>query len=184
MAKIGLDIDENGKPTAIAAATVRWQNERRKEGLYRDVWALESLSASSYDEAVERVAEIADEATREARGYQPTLYGNVTTAGRAVLGALRGNGIRAEMKPVYLTPGDERTEKDDGVTLGRGWLVSRLQKRLQSGGLHLPDNAAAEELTQELLDYRHTDDSLGPLMTALGLAVHKEWSGIGRIIRF
>jgi len=186
METIGLDIDENGKPTAVAAVTTEGRKEpgaRWRRG-HRDVWVLESLSASSYDEAVRRVAEIVDEATRRAPRYQPTLYGNVTGTGKAVLGALRGKGVRAKMKPVYLTPGDERTEKDDGVRLGTGWLVSRLQDLLQNDRFHLLDAVGAEELKQELLDYRHTDDSLGSLMTALGLAAQDEWSGILGVVTF
>ena len=178
METVGLDIDENGKPTAVAAVTMEGRMEpgARWRRVHRDVWALQRLSASSYDEAVRRVAEIVDEATRRARGYQPTLYGNVTATGKPALGALGGKGVRAEMKPVYLTPGDERVEGGDGVKLGRGWLVSRLQDLLQNERFHLLDAACAGELKQELLDYRHTDDSLGSLMTALGLAVQEEWT--------
>ena len=175
MATVGLDINENGKPTAIAVVRMqRRADEAGRQRTFRDVWALERLSAICYDEAVERVAEIVDEATRRAGGYQPTLYGNVTATGRAVLGALKGNGIPAQMKAAYLTAGDRRVEEDDGVKLGKGWLVFRLQELLQTGRLLLPGSVGVEELKQELLDYRHADDSLGPLMIALGLAVQEE----------
>jgi hypothetical protein len=87
------------------------------------------------------------------------VYGNVTCTGRAVLGALQGNGVQAQMKPVYLTPGDRRVEEDDGIKLGKGWLVFRLQELLQTGRLLLPGSAGAEELRQELLSYRHRTPS-------------------------
>ena len=87
------------------------------------------------------------------------------------------------MTPVYLTEGEERTEADGQVKLRKDGLVSRLQKLLKDGHLRLLEEAraGAEELKQELLDYRIGDEP-GPLMVALGLAVHKERNRVGRII--
>ncbi len=172
MATVGLDIDESRKPAAIAVVrTERKKDERGKTRTHYNVSVLERLSARPPDEAVERVAEIVDEATRLDRGKRPTLYGNVTATGRPALGALSGRGVRAEMKPVYLTPGDQQPEEDGGVRLGKGWLVCRLQELLQAERLHVLDAAVAEELKQEVLDPIPGDDSLGSLMTAVGLAV-------------
>lgn len=70
------------------------------------------------------------------------------------------------------------------VTLGKAYLVSRLQALLQTGRVHLPKTSEAEEFVQEVLDYeirvgRDANDRYGAfrvgthddLVTALGLAV-------------
>jgi hypothetical protein len=168
MATVGLDIDESRKPAAIAVVrTERKKDERGKQRTHYNVWVLERLSGRPYDEAVERVAEIVAEATRQDGGKRPTLYGNVTAAGRPALGALSGRGVRAQMIPVYLTEGDQQSEEGGTVKLGKDRLVCRLQDLLQDQQLHVLDaaGAGAKELEQEPLD------SLGSLMTAVGLAV-------------
>ena len=171
MTTVGLDIDGDGKPAAIAVA----RTERREDGTHYIVSVLERLSGRPYDEAAERVAGIVDEAKRRDRSkYQPRLYGNVTATGRPALVALRGHGVQARMIPAYLTPGDGRPVEEDGeLRLGQGWLVSRLQDLLddEKQQLHVLDAALAKELEQELMDWRPSDDSLGSLTTAVGLAV-------------
>jgi hypothetical protein len=169
MTTVGLDIDEGGKPAAIAVA----RTERREDGTHYIVSVLERLSGRPYDEAAERVAGIVDEAKRRDRSkYQPRLYGNVTATGRPALVALRGHGVQARMIPAYLTPGDGRPKEEDGeLRLGQGWLVCRLQELVQAEQLDVLDAALAKELEQELMDWRPSDDSLGSLTTAVGLAV-------------
>ena len=174
MTTVGLDIDGDGKPTAIAVARTEQRNdERGKQRTHYKVWILERLSGKPDDEAVKRVAEIVDEAKRRDRSkYPPKLYGNVTATGKPVLGALRGNGVRARMIPAYLTPGDGRPEEEDGeLRLGQGWLLSRLQELVQAEQLDVLDPSLAKELEQELMDWRPGDDSLGSLTTSVGLAV-------------
>jgi hypothetical protein len=90
--------------------------------------------------------------------------------------------------PVTFTSGDRRTEKWDGsflrVSLGKSFMVSRLQAMLGTGRLHLPKTREAEALTEELLDYELRVDADGQpragadrvgthddLVTAVGLAV-------------
>ncbi len=91
---------------------------------------------------------------------------------------------------MWFTAGDRRTEtwKDGGrrVSLGKAFMVSRLQAMLGGGRLHLPKTAEAEALTRELLNYELRVDGDGhetfgafktgthdDLVTALGLAVHE-----------
>ena len=180
MTTVGLDINEGGKPAAIAVVrTERKNDERGKQRTHHNVWVLERLSARTHDEAVKRVAEIVDDAKRRDRSkYQPRLYGNVTATGMTALEMLSGNGVQARMIPVYLTPGDGQPVEENGeVRLHTGWLVSRLLKLLRADQLQL-DPAGAKELEQELMDWRLGDDSLGSLMMAVGLAVQKDWCGI------
>lgn len=73
------------------------------------------------------------------------------------------------------------------VSLGKAFLVSRLQALLQTRRLHLPRSPEAEALAQELLDYEirvdeNANDRYGAfrvgthddLVTALGLAVQSD----------
>ncbi len=94
------------------------------------------------------------------------------------------------MWAVYFTYGDRRNEDrgEDRVTLGKAFLVSRLQMLLQFQRIHLPrGHREADALVQELLDYEirvdeNANDKYGAfrvgthddLVTALGLAVQKE----------
>lgn len=95
---------------------------------------------------------------------------------------------------VYFTHGD-RYEVDHAhsrATLGKAYLVSRLQALLQTGRIKLPRTAEAEQLAKELLDYeirvdQNANDTYGAfkvgthddLVTALGLAVIEEHQPLG-----
>ena len=89
---------------------------------------------------------------------------------------------------VYFTYGDRRGVKKTfnvpEVTLGKAYLVSRLQALFQNGRLHLPRGREPEALRAELVDYEirvdeNANDRYGAfkvgthddLVTALGLAV-------------
>jgi hypothetical protein len=98
---------------------------------------------------------------------------------------LKGAGV--PVRPVYFTHGDRRVEqRDRSISLGKAWLVSRLQALLQTARILLPRTMEAQVLAQELLDYEiHVDEkandtygafrvgSHDDLVTALGLAVQE-----------
>jgi hypothetical protein len=114
------------------------------------------------------------------------LYADATGVGQPVIDLLRVAAVRPV--PVYFTHGDRRVLHDDGViTLGKAWLVSRLQSVLQTGRLLLPETPEAQVLAQELLDYeirvdQNANDRYGAfrvgthddLVTALGLATQDD----------
>jgi hypothetical protein len=90
------------------------------------------------------------------------------------------------VRPVIFTSGERRTEANGQITLGKAWMVSRLQALLQTERLHLPETSEARQLAKELLDFEirvdeNANDLYGAfkvgahddLVTALGLAVHK-----------
>ncbi len=187
MLTAGLDIDEEGKPIAIAVVKVeRRANENSRKCTFRDIWFLEKLSAPSYDDAVRRVVEITEEAARRNGGRHPRLYVNVAHFGKSILSVLRGHGVPGPMVPVHLTDGDERVEENGAVKIGRGWIVSRLHELRPPRGPLAPADAAragVEQLKEELKSFRIGDEP-GPLMIALGLAVQKNWSGMLRIRTF
>jgi hypothetical protein len=117
------------------------------------------------------------------------VYVDATGVGQPVVDLLASAGQR--VVAVYFTHGDRRTQTGLTVSLGKAYLVSRLQALLQSGRLHLPQTAEAEVLAKELLDYeikidQNANDVYGSfrvgthddLVTAVGLATQvtpKRW---------
>ena len=105
-----------------------------------------------------------------------------------VVDLLREHMSGARLTAVYFTYGDRRVRTSRReVTLGKAYLVSRLQALLQTGRIHLPRTSEAEALAQELLGYeirvdRNANDRYGAfkvgthddLVTALGLAVQAD----------
>jgi Terminase RNaseH-like domain len=119
----------------------------------------------------------------EQAALPPTVYVDATGVGQPVVDELRHAGVR--VTPVYFTHGDRRTMREDGgISLGKAWLVSRLQVLLQNGRLLLPDTDDARVLAKELQDYElrvseQANDTYGAfkvgthddLVTAVGLAI-------------
>lgn len=185
---IGVDIGQKHDPTAIAVV----EAERRKREEGGSAWHylvrhLERLPlGTSYPEVGRRVAAVVTEVVAKT-GSEPILYVDATGVGTPVVDALRGPGVRAKLVAVYFTHGDRRLEDGSQISLGKGWLVSRLQVLLQSELVHLPRTREAEVLTSELRDYeiRVSEDAnerygafkVGThddLVTALGLAVQTD----------
>jgi hypothetical protein len=118
------------------------------------------------------------------------VFADATGVGKPVLDILQAAGVR--VTGVYFTHGDRRVEAVDErtgllqVTLGKAYMVSRLQALLQTRRLHVPRGAQSEVLTHELLNYeikvdQSANDRYGAfkvgthddLVTALGLCVQE-----------
>jgi len=90
------------------------------------------------------------------RGMGYTIFADATAVGQPVIDVL-AHRAGVPLTPVYFTHGDRRVEQEGGdITLGKGWLVSRLQALLQTGCLLLPSSDAARVLAEELLAYEIT----------------------------
>jgi len=183
---IGVDIGQKRDPTAVAVV----EAEERADGVYFVVRYLERLPlGTSYPKVAERLATLVRQVRRRAGadGDAPAVFADATGVGLPVVDLLKAAGV--PVTPVLFTHGDKRTvDKEQGrVTLGKAWLVSRLQALLQSGRLLLPDTAEARALAQELLDYEIRVEQDGDLkagafkvgahddlVTALGLATQVE----------
>jgi hypothetical protein len=77
-----------------------------------------------------------------------TLYVDGTRVGQPVVDLLKGAGV--PVRPVYFTYGDRRVEqRDRSISLGKAWLVSRLQALLQTARIVLPKTMEARVLAQE-----------------------------------
>ena len=140
-----------------------------------------------YPEVADRIARVSGRVRARTR-ERPTVYVDATGVGQPVVDLLRDQVRSGEVVPVYFTHGDQRNETlENGrprVTLGKAYLVSRLQTLLQTGRLHLPKTPEARVLNGELLNYEirvdeDANDKYGAfrvgthddLVTALGLAV-------------
>lgn len=190
MITIGVDIGQKHEPTAVAVVERddRRGSPSRTEHHYL-VRHLDRLSSgTSYPEAAQWLARVAA-GVRNRAEHGPTIYVDLTGLGQPVLDLLRDEGVPSPLYGVHFTHGDRRTREGRRITLGKAFLVTRLQTLLQSGRIHLPRTAEAEVLATELLDYEIevTDDanerygafrvgSHDDLVTALGLAVHRQTS--------
>ena len=161
---------------------------------------LEALPGASYSELAGRVGEawrgIQEREPDPANpSFSALVYADLTSLELPVLDALlEAGGVELLALPVYTTHGDRREVADlEGkgplVTLGKGYLVSRLQLLLQDVRLHLPKGA--ESVGRELLEVvavmpedasdRYGAWSTGPndhLVTALGLATQFRLGGL------
>jgi hypothetical protein len=154
---IGVDIGQKRDPTAVCVAEGEWRKVEGRTEAHFNVRHLERLLLGTpYPQVVERIARITDQ-VRAKTGESPTVYVDATGVGQPVLDLLREQVWNGVVVPVTFTAGDRRIEKWDGggqrVSLGKSFLVSRLQAMLGSGRLHLPRTREAAVLTQELLDY-------------------------------
>jgi hypothetical protein len=185
---IGVDIGQKRDPTAIAVVEV----EKRDDGYHFRVRYLEALPLGTrFHTVAARVGEIVA-SVRKLSGRTPTVCVDATGLGLPVLELIQRAGV-PDVVPVYFTHGDRRAEKQGAfgrleISLGKAFLVCRLQALLQSDRLHLlPTMAAAQELAAELRDYEirvdeNANDRYGAfrvgthddLVTALGLAVQAD----------
>ena len=194
VALIGIDIGQKRDPTAICVA----QSERRHDPAFGGnarhfvIRHLERLPLGTpYPEVADRIQRIVHTIRRQ-QDESSEIYVDATGVGAPVVDLLKERVSRmARLRPVYFTHGDRRTEEPRGpITLGKAFLVSRLQALLQTGRIHLPKTSEAEALSKELLDYEirvdeNANDRYGAfkvgthddLVTALGLAVQWEPRG-------
>ena len=188
---IGVDVGQKRDPTAVCVA----EPERRElDGRVETHFLVRHLErlplGTPYPRVAERLAAIAG-AVRQKTSSPPRVYVDATGVGQPLVDLLRGQLGSKRPVAVYFTHGDRRRATLEGrqriVSLGKAYLVSRLQALLQSGRLHLPRTAEAEVLTDELLTYEirvdeHANNRYGAfkvgthddLVTALGLAVQTD----------
>lgn len=198
---IGIDLGQRRDPTAISVVEVmdidgdasRWRYETRH---------IERLPLNTlYPAVADRVAEIERNAVQTARrrhlgrfSADPDVFPQTfidATGAVPALDFFRERGL--DVVPCFFNHGDRRTEGADEegrsqVTVGKGWLVNRLQSLAQSDRLRLPPNhPEAAAMIRELQDYEikvdaDANDKYGAfkvgthddLVTSLGLAV--QWT--------
>ena len=190
-ASIGLDVGQRRDPTAVCVAEGEWREVEGRTESHFLVRHLERLPLGTpYPEVTDRIARITDQ-VRARTGDRPTVYVDSTGVGGPVVDLLRERVRSGEVVAVWFMYGDQRTESWEGdflrVSLGKAYMVSRLQVLLGTGRLHLPKTREAGALTDELLNYELRVDQSGhetfgafrtgthdDLACALGLAIQDE----------
>jgi hypothetical protein len=191
---VGVDIGQKHDPTAIAVVEAQWRECDGRSEEYYVTRFLERLPLGTpYPAVAQRVETVIEGIRWQVHRQQPpqeaiiTLYVDGTGVGQPVVDLLREKATGVPVRPVYFTHGDRRVEQRDGsISLGKAWLVSRLQALLQTARILLPRTMEARVLGQEPMDYeirvdQDANDRYGAfavgshddLVTALGLAVQE-----------
>lgn len=191
---IGVDLGQRRDPTAVAILELVDRSPAR-DGIdvHFECRHLERLKlGTKYPDVARRIAELQTNAIQTARQRAVDRGGNDAdvwmttwvdaTGAVPALDILNEQGINC--RPVFFTHGDRRTETGEQVSLGKAWLVNRLQALFHTGRMHLPpDHLEASAMARELADYEIKIDpdanakygafAVGThddLVTALGLA--------------
>lgn len=189
--RVGVDIGQQADHTAIVVT----EEQRRQAGPqaldYYVTRMIERMPLGTpYPAVADRIVAIAEGLQRRsafedeigAPAFPVDVVIDATGVGLPVLDLVQERGIQAQ--GAIFTGSDKRTPTRRGVvSIGKGWLVSRLQVLLQAGRLLLPQTDEANVLTRELQSY---DASINPrghasfnarsgqhddLVIALGLSV-------------
>lgn len=181
---IGVEIGQRRSPSAICVAESELRYVEGAGEYHFEIRLLERLEpGTKYPALAGRLAEIESGVRRLARDSPVTVFVNATGFGESLIEFLDSR-IRSRVLPVFFNHGDRRVAESDKITLGKAFLVGRLQVHLQTGRLHLPRTPQTTSLAQELTDYEinvasDANDRYGAfrvgsqddLVTALGLAV-------------
>lgn len=154
--RVGCDIGQKQDFSAIVVT----EEERRADLPHYLVRSIERLPlGTSYPHVVDRVEEIMErlilkaQPRRGPRLFSVELILDATGAGLPVADMLSERDLSPKL--VIFTGSDRVSQQPHGVvSVGKAWMVSRMQVLLQSQRLHLPRTVEAATLAKELTDYR------------------------------
>jgi hypothetical protein len=136
-----------------------------------------------YPKIAARLSQVVDNVTTQGAQFKcrVILYADVTGLGQPVVDLVKAKV--ESLVTVYMSGNEKRTEHESRVTMGKAWMVARLQTLFQSGYIHLPKTEATQLLVEEILAYSldpapqdneltgsFTVGTQDELLTALGLA--------------
>lgn len=180
---IGVDIGQKRDPTAVCVSECDRRSENGRDVSHFVIRYLQRMPLGTpYPSVARRVAEVATAVTAT-QETSPKVFVDATGVGQPIIDLLSERGVKAVA--CYFTHGDRRVQKNRReVSIGKAFLVSKLQSLLQTYRLHLPESDEAHALAQELQNYEirvdeKANDRYGAfrvgthddLVTALGLAV-------------
>jgi hypothetical protein len=191
---VGVDIGQKNDPTAIAV--VESEQGSSRDYVLRYIQRLPL--GTPYPEIARSLARICRRAA-ERSGQRPEVFVDATGVGAPVVDQLRALALDAHrLWAVTFSHGTRcrRFPAERRVTMGKAYMVSRLQALLGSGRIHLPATSEARALAAELLGYEIRVDEKGTdrygafrsgthddLVTALGLAVLGEGRAPQPVVR-
>lgn len=185
---LGVHFGQKHSPTAIAVSEIE---ERKVGGWYENHFMVRHLErlpiGTPYPEVARRVQSIVWRIKNRHKGT-PILYLDATGIGAPVVDLFRKKPVQAKIVEVYFNHGDRHKEVAYlEVSLGKAFLVTRLQTLLQTNRVHLPESEEARILAEELMEYevRVSEDAndkyeafkvgtQDDLVTALGLALQDD----------
>lgn len=193
---VGADIGQKVDPTAIVVAEALFAGSGRGAAWGFTIRHMERLPLNtSYPDVAARILQVVErvDAQQEPANTHTDIPVHVvvdsTGVGAPVVDILRRElqGTWATLAEATFTHGDRLIGAfgDQKMSVGKAYLVSRLQALFQTQRIHLPKNhAEADAMATELMDYEiriseDANDKYGAfrvgthddLVTALGLAV-------------
>lgn len=194
---VGVDLGKKRDPTAIAVAEITYQTPptTAESGAsptpltHYVVRHLERIALGTpYPDVIRRLVDVNLRVAGRC-GRSPVVYIDATGVGLPIVDELAAGPLKAVLWSVYFVHGERRTEMpaERKISLGKAFLVSRLQALLRDRRVHLPTTDEGRALAQELLDYeirvgKNATDRYGAfragthddLVTAVGLAVQTD----------
>lgn len=171
---IGIDIGQKHDSTALVVVEIQEQPipdgsrlrkvseiRRRREPVTESVFIVRHLErlplGTSYPAVARRLVRLVQDLQEAYEVSAPTLVVDATGVGQPVVDLLRNElrGIPCHLTAATFTHGDrlEGSVRQRQVTVGKAYLVSRLQVLLQTGRIKLPRTGEAEALAEELLNF-------------------------------
>lgn len=187
---IGVHVGTNRERSGIAVARAEWRTVEDRRQTHFLVPYLEARPAGErYPDLARRVVEVY-EGIRQRDLAVWNLYVSATVHGGSVADLIEEQLSSERVTRVYFNHGDRRSEKADGVNLGKARLVDRLKMQLQVHRLHLAKSEETSTLAAELCEYEIKVDEKAnerygafrvgtrdELVTALGLATQVDHPG-------
>jgi len=153
--RVGVDVGQRQDYSAIVVS----EQEMRHDLPHFLVRSIERLQlATPYPLVVDRVEQVMQRLEAKAlprhgpRKFTVELLIDATGVGLPIADMLRERGLSPRV--ILFTGSDRINEQPQGVvSVGKSWMVSRLQVLLQSQRLHLPLTPEAGVLAKELQDF-------------------------------
>lgn len=155
--RVGADIGKKTDPTAII---VTEEQDRGGVDHYVSRMVQRLPIGTEYPAVADRIVQVvrgleerSEVLSWSRKQFRIETWIDATGVGESVVDLVREKGVSA--KAATFTGTDKLTEhQDDVISIGKGYMVGRLQVLLQADRLHLPINEEAAVLVRELQNYQ------------------------------
>lgn len=177
-AQIGSDIGQKRDPTAISVAVPRWRNMFGRRECHYHIRFLERMRiGTTYPEVATRLHDVKQKLVR--MQHDPvSLYLDATGVGAPVVDMM--DAYDDDPIACFFTNGGKlKIDQETGeISIGKYWLVSRLQALLQARRIHVSAGLLTSELKamlEELRNYEiRIDDSGKDTYGAFAVGTHDD----------